>query len=85
MMKNFRTGEMLGIILAGFFVIWLGADAIIWFAGGATFSAWLIREQRKRLSVALAVFALLSALYMVLVWHFETIDIILMHLIEHRH
>ena len=77
---NYRIGEILGLVLGGFLLLWLGADAIVWLTGGATFSAWLIREQRRKLSVTIATLVILTALYIVLILHFETIVILRDHL-----
>lgn len=74
------TGELLGWFLLGLALIWGALDFVVWLRGGQTFSQWVIRESKKRLSFAVVTTLIVVALGVWLIWHWDLPEIIWGHL-----
>jgi uncharacterized Tic20 family protein len=73
------TGELLGWILLVLVLSWGAADLVVWLTGRQTFSQWVIKESKKRLSFALTALCIVVFFGWWLIDHWELFDIIWEH------
>lgn len=74
------SGESLGLVLLVGLVTWGLCDALVWAIGEQTFSQWVIKESKKRLSFTLAALCIIVGGAWWLVDHFELLPIFRCHL-----
>lgn len=70
------TGEGLGLVLGLFLISWVSVDIYMWESGRQTFTQWVIKESKKRLSFTIVALVLIIGGASWLVWHFELIPIL---------
>lgn len=73
------TGEALGWILLALVLGWGGADVWAWVTGRQTFSQWVIKESKKRLSFAFVTYLIIVFFAVWLILHWELPSIIWRH------
>jgi len=72
-----KTGELLGILLLGFLLVWGLVDYLAWKSGYQTLSRWAIKESKKRKHFAWGALIVILTFSIWLIFHLELPMIIL--------